>query len=594
MSKLKRLASRIRCRWNTIQFPSDNLSLASQLPTAESSRHPWLGRAQLALLVIAGLFLFSNLSYPLIDRDETRYAEIPREMLATNNWVLPQLNFAPYYDKPPLLYWCCALSYSVFGISEWSARLVPALAAYFTLLATLWLGTRNFGPRVGLLSATVLLLSVGFAFTSRYLLIDGLFSLFVTLSFFAAYEAIQATKVRLGWWLVASICCGVACLAKGPLSFVLLLPPVFLFAWLSESFAKPRWWHYALLLTTVAAVTAPWLIAVTLQDPTFIIEFLVRHNVQRFAGEFHAKPFWYFVPVLLLAGHPWSFLAIPYAQFLFNRNPLSAAARPPILGFMLLWAAWCFVFFSMSSCKLPTYLLPAAPALALMIGHYLSLVLSDSPEHLQFRFARFWSARMATVTTCVAGIGFVIFNLCTGLEISLATCFWGALWAVLLICTVLLFGEHQHGRNVWLTTAGFAFLLVLMGMHYLVPEYSRAQTVFGVNTPLVEHANAVHDQPLVTISHEFSEVPFYLQRSDIVHMRRADAAKLNELVAQHGDTMVVLDRSIDVGKLRSKLSSDVIFQAVVQQGPATILLLSSGSFPSRLATSISSDEKKSR
>ncbi len=122
-------------------------------------RANWL---QLALLVIAAVFLLTNLSYPLIDRDETRYAEIPREMLATGNWVLPQLNFQTYYDKPPLLYWLCAISFKLFGVTASAARLVPSLAALATVAATMWFGSRVFGKRIGLLSGVVLMLSVGF------------------------------------------------------------------------------------------------------------------------------------------------------------------------------------------------------------------------------------------------------------------------------------------------------------------------------------------------------------------------------------------------------------------------------------------------
>ena len=148
---------------------------------------------------------------------------------------------------------------------------------------------------------------------------------------------------------------------------MLWLPPVFAFTWLSSSHAKPRWWHYSLFGSVVAAVVLPWVIAVSLQDPTFLVEFLYKHNIQRFAGEFHRRPIWYFIPVLLVAGHPWSFLAAPYLKFLFGHTGEVRFQRPPVVGFLLVWSVWCFTFFSLSSCKLPTYLLPAAPAMALML-----------------------------------------------------------------------------------------------------------------------------------------------------------------------------------------------------------------------------------
>ncbi len=119
------LASLLRYWWNQVQFPGGD---PIACPSAETllhkeKRYGWAGAL---LLLVAALLLLTGLAYPLIDQDETRYAEIPREMVATGNWIMPQLNFEPYYDKPPLLYWLCAASYSVLGVSEASARLVPA------------------------------------------------------------------------------------------------------------------------------------------------------------------------------------------------------------------------------------------------------------------------------------------------------------------------------------------------------------------------------------------------------------------------------------------------------------------------------------
>lgn len=133
----------------------------------------------------------------------------------TGNWILPRLNFEPYYDKPPLLYWLCAISYTVFGVSESSARLAPALAGLLTLAATMWFGSRWFGRRTGLYSGIVLMLSAGFLFCSRYLLIDGLLTLLVTLALMTAYESIRGDNVKTVWWLASAVLCGLAFLTKG-------------------------------------------------------------------------------------------------------------------------------------------------------------------------------------------------------------------------------------------------------------------------------------------------------------------------------------------------------------------------------------------
>ena len=574
--------------WNAIQFPATSKPNSNDDSADQDSRLRWL---QVALVVIAAIFIFSNLSYPLIDRDETRYAEIPREMLVTGNWALPQLNFEPYYDKPPLLYWLCAISYSVFGISEWSARLIPALAAFGTLLATLWFANRHLGKRAGLLSATVLMLSVGFAFTSRYLLIDGVLSLLVTLSLMAAYESLRGKNVRLGWWMASAICCGLACMAKGPLSMVLLMPPVFAFAWLTNSYAKPRWWHYSLMISTVGAITAPWLIAVSMQDPNFVYEFLVRHNVQRFAGEFHSRPFWYFVPVLLIAGHPWSFLTIPFTRFLLTRSDEARALRPPMLGFLLLWSGWCFTFFSLSGCKLPTYLLPAAPAFALMVGHYLNQALAATKAQPQYWFAQFWSARAATATTCLAGVGFVVFIVFSGADVSFSIYLWGMLWTALLICTLVMLSDKYQAKFAWASSAGMSLLLAIMVMHQLVPAYSREQTIFGATSPIANQINASQTLKVVTISHEFSEVPFYLNRSDVAHLPGPDGHRLRDMLDTQTETVVILDKHVSPEELRNQLPSNVRMREGIQRGPATFVHLSLELPKTHLAKARSSERR---
>jgi len=597
----KVLASLTRFWWNEVQFPAQNqpqgVSPGSRTPTTGANAHRLTGYGllQIGLLLVAAVFMLTNLGYPLIDRDETRYAEIPREMIATGNWILPQLNFQTYYDKPPLLYWLCAISYQLFGISEMSARLVPALAALATLASTMFFGSRFFDRRIGLFAGGVLLLSVGFAFTSRYLLLDGVLSLFVSLSLFTAYEAIRpssgrsrsrqdfgldhvpiqflarsATNLRLAWWIASGICIGLAFLTKGPLAIVLWLPPVFAIAWLSDAHAKPRWWHYCVLGVVAAMVAVPWFVLVHRQDPTFLIEFFYKHNVARFAGEFHSKPIWYFVPVLLVAGHPWSFLTIPYVKFLFGRDESARSRRSPAIGYLLLWSAWCFVFFSMSKCKLPTYLLPAAPALALMIGHYLNEVLREAGTPSQYFFARFWSARTATATTCFAGVGFVLFVIFMTDEPTIALFGWAMLWATLLMTSLLLMADRYQAKIAWGTSTGVAFLFAVMVMHEMVPAYSRSNTLFGESSTLNEQLAVGAGSPIATVEHEFSEVPFYLDRGDIPNFADVHDAGLGEFVSRSGSVLLVVDDRIGSEVLREQLPEKTKLTEVARRGSARI------------------------
>ncbi len=408
-------------------------------------------------------------------------------------------------------------------------------------------------------------------------------ALFVSLSLFTAYEAVRPSpslpegrarrgegELRLDWWIASGICIGFAFLTKGPIAIVLWLPPVFAIAWLSDSHAKPRWWHYGILGSVAGFVAMPWFVLVHHQDPTFLIEFFYKHNVARFAGEFLPKPFWYFVPIMLVAGHPWSFLTIPYARFLFGRNEEDRSSRPPEVGFLLLWSVWCFAFFSMSKCKLPTYLLPAAPASALMIGHYLGEVLRDADNRSRHFFARFWSARSATATTCFAGMSFVMYVMATNSVVTVFTYGWAMMWTSLLGTSLLLLGNRYQAKIAWGTSTGVAFLFAVMVMHQMVPAYSRSQTLFGDTSALIKQLNVNPQSAIATVDHEFSEVPFDLNRRDIPNFDDVHDKGLGEFVTRSGTAILIVDDRIEPEAVLQQLHPQTRLAEVAHRGSARI------------------------
>src|SRR5262249_14462373 len=152
----------------------------------------------LLLLLLPGLLLYPCLSFPLLEPDESRYAEVPREMLLRGEGVVPLLQGAPYLDKPPLLYWLVMASYKVFGAHEWAARLVPALAAHATVLVTYLLGRRLLGERSAFWGALALGLAPGFLGVGRLLILDGLLALWTTVALFSGFEALRGGRLRRG------------------------------------------------------------------------------------------------------------------------------------------------------------------------------------------------------------------------------------------------------------------------------------------------------------------------------------------------------------------------------------------------------------
>ena len=164
---------------------------------------------------------------PLLEPQEPRYAEIPRQMLQRRPLSGAGAARQPYLDKPPLLYWLVMGSYAVFGVHDWAARLVPGLAGVLTVLLTYWWGRRVVGERAGLCGALVLCLSAGFVYRQRMLNMDSLLCLWVTAALASAHAAVTTGRLlRLAWWLLSAAACGLGLLTKGPVALVLIVAPL--------------------------------------------------------------------------------------------------------------------------------------------------------------------------------------------------------------------------------------------------------------------------------------------------------------------------------------------------------------------------------
>jgi 4-amino-4-deoxy-L-arabinose transferase-like glycosyltransferase len=329
----------------------------------------WRWRPFALVLVASGALLYPCLSFPLFEPDEGRYAQIPREMLQADEWVVPTLQGRPYLDKPPLCYWLVMLAYTGLGYHDWAARLVPALAVHGTVLLTFGLGRRLVGGRAALWGALLLAASPAFLGMGRLLLLDGLLTFWVTLALSAGYLAQAGPRLHRGWWLLAALACGFGVLTKGPVAVVLPLVPLWAHRRLTPPRARIGLTDCLAFAAVVLALALPWYVLVCCRLPSFARHFLWEHNVLRFAQPFdHVQPVWYYLPILLGGLLPVTLLGPALAQFLLSGRGEDSRRRPPELGYLLLAGGWCVLFFSLSGCKLPTYVLPAFAPLCLAAG----------------------------------------------------------------------------------------------------------------------------------------------------------------------------------------------------------------------------------
>ncbi|HEY7157830.1 MAG TPA: phospholipid carrier-dependent glycosyltransferase, partial [Gemmataceae bacterium] len=254
----------------------------------------------------------------------------------------------------------------------WAARLVPALAVHGCVLLVYFFGRRSLGERAAFWGALGLGLAPGFLSMGRLLLMDSLLTLWTTLALLSAFEAVRGERLRWGWWLLASLACGLGVLTKGPVALMLLLPPLWMQRWLTGSGCRIGRSAALVFLLVVLAVTLPWYVAMSLRVPAFARDFLWEHNVRRFLAPFaHEHGIWFYAPVLLGGLLPSTLLLVPFLRFLFSSDPAVAARRTVEWSFLLLGGGWCVFFFTLSQCKLPTYIMPAFPMLCLAFGHFL-------------------------------------------------------------------------------------------------------------------------------------------------------------------------------------------------------------------------------
>jgi dolichol-phosphate mannosyltransferase len=528
----------------------------------------WLGA--LALALVAGLQLFAHLDYRLFEPDEGRYAEIGREILAHREWIVPKLHGNPYLDKPPLFYWALATSFRIFGTTDWAARCVPALAAWLTILSTYIFGCRLVGVRAAWIAGLAMTSAVGVVYVGRFLVLDGLLSLWIALAMFSGLEAIRGTRLKWSWWCVSALFCALGCLTKGPVALALVALPLAAYPWLNQSRKLLRGGYAVAYVSLVAAAIAPWFVAMLVLCPQFAYYFFVEHHLVRFVGGLnHPQPFWFYLPVLLLGGLPGTLLAGPWLEYQFSRDPQTRALRSPVHGFFLLWAAWCLAFFTIASCKLPSYILPAAPALALLLG-----VFAD-----QFFFTHrgnwgivpYWRHLPihASMVCCAALLAIIGIARATALETA-------AEWAIdSLLCAAVLGALIVWGRRLrpWMAWSVCCLLVYCFGYessHDLAPAWAASRSPLPESTV----ARSLLKDPtseIVVVGQDWGSIPFYLGR-DNIHNFDEPASTLKELVGDAPRTLFIARQGISSEVLAMKVPEDMQLVRLVDAGRATIWL----------------------
>jgi 4-amino-4-deoxy-L-arabinose transferase-like glycosyltransferase len=341
--------------------------------------------------------LFGNLgALGLVGPDEPRYAWIARAMAETGDWVTPRLYGQPWFEKPILYYWAAAVGFLLHLPAEWAARLPSACAAFAAALAIAWLAKKHVGGDLISASSPVLLAplifstsvaAIGFA---RAATPDMLFSATITLAMASAAGALRYSGALRGSdpapitsrrdalpLVLFGAFLGLAVLAKGPAAIVLSGGAIALWALATKQWRAAIRLAHPLAIAVFGVVALPWYVVCAVRNSAFLRIFLWQHNVQRYVTPLfqHRQPFWYFGPILLLALLPWTVLLWPVVQNGLQLWREKSWTNSPGF-FFACWAVFPIFFFSLSQSKLPGYILPAIPPLALVCA--VSVARSDS------------------------------------------------------------------------------------------------------------------------------------------------------------------------------------------------------------------------
>lgn len=352
----------------------------------------------------------------ITDSDEAYYAEAGREMLVSGDWTTPHYNFEPRLQKPVLFYWFIAATYAVLGVSEWAARVWSALAGVGLALVAAAVARRWKGPREGLLAGAIVATSFGVVPIARQSLPDVPLAFFVSITIWAAIEAVSAVR-RSSWlpqhWLyLSAAAAALGMLTKGPVAVALpvtVLAPLLWIAWrrgeLPVLFSRLRVAHVAIAFAIFVGISAPWYLAVMrAQGLDYARQFFIGENVERFAtSTYNSWRGWTYVPVIIAGLLPWSTFGLlwwtPLREWWAGRRVLT-----PDDARLICWAGGPLAFFMVSVGSQPRYILPCLVPIAVMLASTIVKAATSSVDAARARTYRIAAVASGVMMTTIAAL----------------------------------------------------------------------------------------------------------------------------------------------------------------------------------------------
>ena len=455
-------------------------------------------RSAPALYLLAAIFIICSLLVldvrTLIPPDEGRYAEMAREMFLTGDWVTTRLNGIKYFEKPPLHTWMSAVAFTLFGLGEWQARLWNGLCGIAGVFMVGYTGSRVFGGRAGLHAALVLGSILFWAAASQFNSLDLPVAAVMALALCALLIAQQddATAAqRRNWMLVCWAGMALSVLAKGLIGVVLPGGVLFFYLLVSGDRGILRRLHPLAGLALFLVIVLPWFVLVAMRNPEQPYFFFIHEHWDRFFLKTHHRegPWYYFLVLMLPAAIPW----LPLLPATLAAACKRAEGRFQAAQLLVVWVVFILFFFSYSSSKLPGYMLPVFPAMALLTGAYLD------------RASRSMSVMVVVLLAVIGVVGLACLPFVTSLDASLLR----AAFSAALVCGLAAWLAEARGWRIGMVVAvaigGWLLTQLLMASH---EPFGRRKA--GLQAALAVRSELRPDTPVYAVGTYQQSMTFYM------------------------------------------------------------------------------------